>query len=240
MTIGNTANQVLFNVYINATNVNQIPHFIRKNTLDYGNLDLLFVVYKSELEFQVWAKNKNNDSAYTFISSYPITDSNVARPGPKSRYGDSLTPEGIYSVYFYPAFRWSDFHLAFRVSYPNRLDHARRSYWNVQGKPGGGINIHGYCISIGCIPLGNPVIDEVYLLTRTNQRNGSDTRIMIFPFKFDSQTTKNRYYNEFRNNNRITEFWDSLEDCHAYFKTTNKIPEFMHDQNTGYYIRESR
>jgi murein L,D-transpeptidase YafK len=240
MMIGNAINQVLFKIYLKSNNVNQLPHLIRNNSLDYADSDLLFVVYKSELEFQVWAKDKNSDSAYIFISSYPITDSTVARPGPKSKYGDSLTPEGIYSVNFYPAFRWSDFHLAFRVSYPNEMDHARRAYWNTGGKPGGDINIHGYCISIGCIPLGNPVIDEVYFLTRTNQINGSDIRIMIFPFKFDSQSTKNKYYNEFRNNNRMTDFWNSLEDCHTYFKTYNKIPEFKPDQNTGYYIRESR
>jgi len=228
--------QVLFNHYLNSNIENQLPYLVQKKSFNYRDIDILFVAYKSELEFQVWAKKKYINSAYTLIASFPITDSTVAKLGPKSKFGDSLTPEGIYSVTFYSSFRWSDFYLAFRISYPNKLDYARRLYWNIGGKPGGDINIHGCCISIGCIPLGNPVIEEVFLLTRTNQINGSDISIMIFPFKFDNRAARNRQYGYYGNKTNLIEFWNSLEECHKYFKTYNKIPEFSLNQNTGYYI----
>jgi murein L,D-transpeptidase YafK len=116
------------------------------------------------------------------------------------------------------------------------LDDARRSYWNIDGKAGGDINIHGCCISIGCIPLGNPAIEEVFFLTRTNQKKGSQINIMIFPFKFDDKTARIRHYGNHSHNTKLLEFWNSLEACHKYFKTTHMMPEFNPDENRGYYI----
>ncbi len=234
--IGNSINQILFDQYLNSNNKNQLPYLLRKNSLEYQDLDILFVVYKSELEFQVWAKKRTINSAYILIASYPITDPTVAKLGPKSRFGDSLTPEGIYSVDFYSSFRWSDYYLAFRVSYPNKFDHARRDFWNVGGKAGGDINIHGCCLSIGCIPLGNPAIEEVFFLARTNQSNGSDISIIIFPFKFNNKVLKDHHYGDSRIKSWNKDFWNSLEDLHKYFKKYNKIPDFTINHNTGYYI----
>jgi murein L,D-transpeptidase YafK len=236
MTIGNSINQILFNKYLNSNNKKHLPYLLRKNSLDYQDLDILFVVYKSELEFQVWAKKRNMNSAYALIASYPITDPIVSKLGPKTKYGDTLTPEGFYSVNFYSSFRWSDYYLAFRVSYPNTFDHTRRTFWGVTGKAGGDINIHGCCVSIGCIPLGNPVIEEVFLLARTNQINGSDTKIMIFPFKFDNKDTRNIYWGDSRIKSRIKDFWNSLEVFHKYFIKYSKIPNLDLNPHTGYYI----
>jgi murein L,D-transpeptidase YafK len=236
LAIGKSINQELFNHYLNSNNESQLPYLVQNKSLNYRDIDILFIAYKSELEFQVWAKKKYSNSAYTLIKSFPITNSTVAKLGPKSKFGDSLTPEGIYSVTFYSSLRWSDFYLAFRISYPNKLDHSRRSYWNIRGEPGGDINIHGCCISIGCIPLGNPVIEEIFFLTRTNQINGSNISIMIFPFKFDNKASLNKYYGYFRNKTKILEFWNSLGDCYNYFKTYHKIPEINLNQYTGYYI----
>ncbi len=236
ITVGKSINQILFNQYLNSNNEKQLPYLLRKNSLNYQDLDILFVVYKSELEFQVWAKKRNMNSAYALIASYPITDPIVSKLGPKSKYGDTLTPEGFYSVNFYSSFRWSDYYLAFRVSYPNIFDHARRSFWGVTGKTGGDINIHGCCVSIGCIPLGNPVIEEIFLLSRTNQMKGSDIKIMIFPFKFDIIDTRNIYWGDSRIISRIKDFWMSLENFHKYFKTYSKIPDLNIDHNTGYYV----
>lgn len=236
LSTGHNINKILFNHYLNSNNQNQLPYLVQNKNLDYRYIDILFIAYKSELTFQVWAKKKHQNSAYTFIESFTITNSTVAIPGPKSKLGDSLTPEGIYSVDFYSSFRWSDFYLAFRISYPNKLDHLRRSYWNSGGKPGGDINIHGCCVSIGCLPLGNPVIEEVFLLTRTNQNMGSNVKIIIFPFHFDDTSVKIKHYDIYRNNTKLLEFWNSLEECHRFFKTYNKIPEFDLNQDTGNYI----
>ena len=208
---GNSLNQILFDHYLKSDNENYLPHLLKNSSLIYDDLDILFIAYKSELEFQFWAKSRNKDSSYKFISSYPITDSTVSIVGPKSKYGDSRTPEGIYSVIFYPSFRWSDFYLAFRITYPNNLDLARRKYWNIGAKAGGDINLHGCCISIGCIPVGNPVVEEIFFVTRENQIQNSNISIMIFPYKFDNKDTKKSHYEKYDNNLKLIEFWKSLE-----------------------------
>jgi murein L,D-transpeptidase YafK len=233
---GNSLNQTLFDHYLKSDNVNHLPLLLENSSLKYDDLDILFVAYKSELEFQFWAKSRNKDSSYKFINSYPITDSTVSIVGPKSKYGDSRTPEGIYSVIFYPSFRWSDFYLAFRIQYPNNLDLARRKYWNIGAKAGGDINLHGCCISIGCIPVGNPVVEEIFFVTRENQIRNSNISIMIFPFKFDNEDTKNSHYEKYGNNLKLIKFWRSLENCHKYFNTNLKIPIYDRNQIIGSYI----
>ena len=233
---GDKQNKLLLNSYLHTDNVNHLPVLIKTHSLTYDNIDILYVAYKSELEFQFWAKNKNSDSSFEFIASFPITDSAVSVVGPKSKYGDSLTPEGIYSMDFYPSFRWSDFYLAFRINYPNNLDYARRKYWNIVGNVGGDINLHGCCISIGCIPIGNPAIEEIFFITRMNQINNSNICIMIFPFNFDNDDQKNLYYQKYSDKPKLINFWKSLENCHEYFKTNQRIPDYDKNQKTGNYI----
>ena len=144
--------------YLNSAKLELLPQRIKKNALIYDSLDILLIGYKYELELQLWVKARNSKSGYLALSSYEITDKNVSYLGPKSMRGDNLTPEGFYAVDFYPALKWSDFYLAFRVAYPNDADIARRNYWRIFTKPGGDINIHGCCISIGCLPIGNPAV----------------------------------------------------------------------------------
>jgi murein L,D-transpeptidase YafK len=91
--------------------------------------------------------------------------------GPKERAGDLKTPEGIYTIE--SRNRNSAYHLALRISYPNKLDqtHAR----NLGVSPGGDIMIHGLKNGLswvggiqsemdwtkGCIAVTNEEIEEI-------------------------------------------------------------------------------
>lgn len=94
--------------------------------------------------------------------------------GPKERFGDHRTPEGIYSVDWKNPM--SQFHLALHVSYPNAADRERARKLGVD--PGGEIEIHGLGAKFGwigarhresdwtegCIAVTNEEIDEIWKL----------------------------------------------------------------------------
>ena len=81
--------------------------------------------------------------------------------GPKLQEGDMQIPEGIYGIsYLNPN---SKFHLSLKVSYPNASDRARAKKDN-RTDLGGDIMIHGKNVTIGCIPIGDAAIEEVFYL----------------------------------------------------------------------------
>lgn len=70
-------------------------------------------------------------------------------------------PEGIYRVlWLNPA---SSHHLSLRLDYPNDFDRAKASR---EGRTdlGGDIFIHGRDVSEGCLALGDPAIEELFVL----------------------------------------------------------------------------
>jgi len=97
--------------------------------------------------------------------------------GPKLREGDMQIPEGIYRVeYMNPN---SSFHLSFKVSYPNEFDKAMAAK---EGRTnlGGDIMIHGSNATVGCVPIGNEAIEDVfYLVAKVGFKN---VEIVIAPY----------------------------------------------------------
>ena len=90
--------------------------------------------------------------------------------GPKLKEGDRQIPEGIYCVeYMNPN---SSYHLSFKVSYPNDFDKAMAEK---EGRTnlGGDIMIHGSNATIGCVPIGDEGIEDVfYLVAKVGFKNG--------------------------------------------------------------------
>ena len=97
--------------------------------------------------------------------------------GPKLREGDLQIPEGIYRVeYMNPN---SSYHLSFKVSYPNDFDKAMAAK---EGRTnlGGDIMIHGSCATVGCVPIGNEAIEDVfYLVAKVGFKN---VEIVMAPY----------------------------------------------------------
>jgi len=236
LAIGDTAtNMLLQEAYQTSDILNSLTRLIREQGLVYSNIDLLLRVFKKELKVALWVRPRNTDHPYRLLKTYDITDSIVSTLGPKSMLGDQLTPEGIYALEFYPSFRWSDFYLAFKVSYPNDADEQRRRFWEIENKAGGAINLHGCCISIGCIPVGNPAIEGLFFLIRANQKNGSEIHIHIFPFDFQSQDGQHLLQVYQQRNNRYYDFWQGLRNINEAFLQNRQVPVIKVDLGTGYY-----
>ena len=78
--------------------------------------------------------------------------------GPKRLQGDFQVPEGFYHINeFNPN---SNYHLSMGLNYPNSSDRILSDSL----RPGGEIYIHGSCVSVGCIPLNDDEIEELYLI----------------------------------------------------------------------------
>ena len=97
--------------------------------------------------------------------------------GPKLKEGDGQIPEGIYRVeYMNPN---SSFHLSFKVSYPNDFDKAMAAK---EGRTnlGGDIMIHGSNATVGCVPIGDEAIEDVfYLVAKAGFKN---VEIVMSPY----------------------------------------------------------
>ncbi len=100
------------------------------------------------------------DGVFHFVRDYPVRAASGAA-GPKLRRGDHQVPEGIYQVEaLNPNSR---FHLSLRLDYPNAFDRARAAE-DGRSDLGGDIMIHGEAASKGCLAMGNPAAEELFVL----------------------------------------------------------------------------
>ena len=97
--------------------------------------------------------------------------------GPKLREGDGQIPEGIYRIeYLNPN---SSYYLSLKVSYPNKSDKARATK-DGRTNLGGDIMIHGKAVTIGCVPVGDDAIEDIfYLASAVGIKNVS---VVIAPY----------------------------------------------------------
>lgn len=113
---------------------------------------------KREKTLQLYAAN--DDGKPRFVRRYPFLAAS-GRAGPKLAEGDLQVPEGLYRIESLNPN--SSYHLSLRVDYPNRFD-LERAREEGRTKLGGDIMIHGSNVSIGCIAIGDPAIEEVFVL----------------------------------------------------------------------------
>ena len=107
---------------------------------------------------EVWGRPKSGE--LEMIKSYPFTGFSGG-PGPKLREGDGQIPEGIYAIeYLNPN---SQFHLSMKLNYPNAFDKAKGKA-DGRDRLGFDIFIHGGSATIGCIPIGDAGIEELFLM----------------------------------------------------------------------------
>lgn len=147
------------------------------NKAGFENLpeDILLVAFKEERTLQVYA---TDNRGFKLIKEYPFT-AYSGKLGPKLKEGDKQIPEGIYKVeYLNPN---SSYYLSIKVSYPNAFDKSKNLLSSVT-EMGGDIFIHGKAATIGCIPIGDDAIEEVFLLTQKAIKKG--VKVIISPRDF--------------------------------------------------------
>lgn len=140
--------------------------------LPFPPSELALVVFKQE---RVLHLHGRADGPWRRLATLPILGASGGA-GPKLRRGDGQVPEGVYPIEsLNPNSRH---HLALRVGYPNQHDRDRA---DADGRTelGGDIMIHGGSSSIGCIAIGDPGIERLFLLAA---RTGPHAmRVVIAP-----------------------------------------------------------
>lgn len=133
-----------------------LPKFQAKGVA-YPPQRLTMVVIKATNELMVYAAAA--DSSYKYICTYPVLAASGVL-GPKLKEGDCQVPEGLYNLYLEPN---TPYHLALRLNYPNPTDWERAKA-DGRDQPGSDILIHGNQCSIGCIAMGDPVSEDLFVL----------------------------------------------------------------------------
>src|SRR6266481_1237468 len=129
-----------------------------------------------------------------------------------------LVPEGFYELdWFNPQ---SNFFLSLHISYPNASDRIRGSHKN----PGGDIFLHGNCASIGCIPITDDGIKEVYwLAVQVHNRDQQHLPIQIFPARLTDEGLK-ALATAHSHQEALIAFWSNLKEGYDFFEKNHRLP----------------
>ena len=156
---GVTANDRLRDIIIKKPYLNEVPG---------GKITL--VAFKEENELSVYVDRKIWKTFRILAASGDL--------GPKFQEGDLQVPEGFYKIdAINPN---SAFYLSIRVSYPNDEDRIRSQKQDIRDL-GGDIYIHGKSVSIGCLAMGDDVIEDIFYLVVS--RGYEKTDVIISPTK---------------------------------------------------------
>lgn len=195
---------------------------LKAKGIDSADYKVLIRIFKQEKQMEVWLKSRKAEK-YVHYADYPICRSS-GELGPKRREGDLQVPEGFYKINFFNAF--SDYYLGMQLNYPNQSD-------LILGKKpyGGQIMIHGNCVTIGCIPITDDKIKELYLLCLFSKGAGHDVAVDSYPFRLETKNME-----EARNNydKNTIGFWQNLKAVYDHFEKNHAIPVVGVDK-TGFY-----
>lgn len=193
----------------------------------YPPKDIYLRTFKAQNEMELWARNEPS-SEYKLIKTYHICALSGIL-GPKRYEGDRQVPEGYYFIEdFNPK---SDFYLSLLLNYPNYSDMIMSN----NQKPGGDIYIHGGCVTVGCMPMTDDVIQELYVICLNAKLNGETyIPVHIFPVRFN-KTTLNFLGKAYAGDTTKQRFWVNLKEGYDYFEKNHKLLPVMYDA-TGNYV----
>ena len=196
--------------------------------VEISKLNIYIRVFKREKILEIYGKNKTSKK-FQLIREYEICR-NSGVLGPKRKEGDLQVPEGFYLVNdFNPV---SNFYLSLGINYPNESDRILTD----QLHPGGDIYIHGNCVTIGCMPVTDDKIQEIYLLAVEAKNNGQkEIHVDIFPAKLTNEALPG-LTKEFPAH---ASFWENLKLGYDYFEKHKTIPAVKVDRKGAYIISKT-
>lgn len=193
-----------------------------KHKLTFPAKNIYLRIFKKEKQLEVWA---SDNLIYTLIKTYSFTAFS-GKLGPKQKEGDLQIPEGFYLLEkFNPA---SNYYLSMKVNYPNNADKKRNKD---QPKIGGDIFIHGSNKTIGCVPIGDDNIAELYWLCAKQYSVNTKIPIHIFPCKMEKKEVDNLV----EKNPQWENLWKSMQPMYLFFQSHKMLGEVTGTDNTGNY-----
>ncbi|HUJ24389.1 MAG TPA: hypothetical protein VLW85_00110 [Myxococcales bacterium] len=187
----------------------QIAQEFAQARVQYPPRRVLLRAFKRNRELELWAGGARGP--LSLITRYAICRSSGTL-GEKTRAGDGQVPEGFYEISgLNPG---SAFLLSLRVSYPNARDRALRH-------TGGDIFIHGSCVTVGCIPIEDRPIQELYVIAADARAAGARLEVHIFPARDFAGLPP-------------SDFWDNLREGKELFERTHVPPRVSVDAHGRY------
>jgi murein L,D-transpeptidase YafK len=186
-----------------------------KNLLNEKNiaveeLEIFLRIYKAEGILELWGKEKS-ETEYRLLKVYSICSSS-GHEGPKRREGDLQVPEGFYKInHFNPV---SNFHLSLGINYPNASDRILSD----KSHPGGSIYIHGSCVTIGCVPITDEGIKELYLAAVEAKNNSQQAiHVAIFPCRLEEASYRSLIAKH-AGNQDYCNLWTDMKKEYDFFR----------------------
>lgn len=173
--------------------------------------------FKYDSQLEVWVRNSNNEN-FKLFKTYRVC-AMAGSIGPKRISGDYQVPEGFYYINeFNPR---SVYHLSLGLNYPNASDRILSDSL----KPGGDIYIHGSCVTVGCIPIQDSQIEELYLLAANAKSAGQDfIPVHIFPVRFSNAKSMDYLTRVTKDDQDLQHFAVKLKEVYDFFEKEKKLP----------------
>jgi len=197
-------------------------HLLEDKLLHFPSKQIYLRAFKQEQVLEVWA---SDDIQFQLIKTYNFTATS-GKLGPKQKEGDKQIPEGFYQLEtFNPE---SKFHLSFKVNYPNQSDSIRNKN---EKELGGDIYIHGSNQTVGCIPIGDENIAELYWLCVRSYAVNPNIPIHIFPCKME----ENNLIEIYKEYPKQIVFWNSIKPMYRFFQSHKMLGEVTGCDSLGNY-----
>ena len=187
--------------------------------------------FKYDSQLEVWVKNDVKEQ-FQLFKTYKVC-ALAGTLGPKRMEGDYQVPEGFYYInQFNPK---SNYYLSLGINYPNVSDKVLSDSL----RPGSEIFIHGSCVTVGCIPIRDEQIDELYILAAYAKDQGQDfIPVHIFPVRFNVEKSVKYLDNLTKDDQTLKKFADRMEDAFDYFDKYKQLPVVMIGDKGQYIINE--
>jgi murein L,D-transpeptidase YafK len=183
--------------------------------------------FKYDGQLEVWVKNSPKEE-YKLFKNYRVC-ALAGALGPKRMEGDYQVPEGFYYINeFNPR---SNYHLSLGLNYPNPSDRVLSDMF----KPGGDIYIHGSCVTVGCIPVNDQQIEELYILAAHARNGGQDfIPVHIFPIRYNNKRSSDYLATLTKTDTQLKTFAQNLELVYDHFEITRQLPLIMTNSQGDY------
>ena len=184
--------------------------------------------FKFDSQLEVWARNSSSEP-FKLFKTYSVC-ALAGTLGPKRMEGDYQVPEGFYYINeFKPN---SNYHMSLGINYPNPSDRILND-----DHPGGEIYIHGNCVTVGCIPIKDPQIEELYIIAMGAKSSGQDfIPVHIFPIRFNNPRSVAYFDKTAKDKADLQKFATRLKEVYDYFEQEKKLPIISIDSKGEYQV----
>lgn len=201
----------------------------KEHNLQWPPKQLYVRSFKYDSELEVWVRNDNKEE-YKLFKTYKVCALS-GNLGPKRIQGDYQVPEGFYYITdFNPK---SEYHMSLGLNYPNASD----LLLSDSSKPGSEIYIHGKCITVGCIPIMDKPMEELYILSSYAKHFGEDfIPVHIFPIRYNISKSVQKLKVITEDDNEYKVFSNKLKEVFDFFEKNKRIPVISINKKGEYVI----